>query len=211
MIQFENCVKTFSKIWLDEAKDAKITCWIAGGCVRDYFSAQPLKTDIDLFFPDIDNYDKCRKYMEENSCVILYDGANGCKVKYKKHTFDLVKKFFESPQHTIDSFDFTVSMFAVNSEKVFYGETSFIDLAKKQLMINKLPYPISTMSRAFRYYQKGFFICKGQQEKLAKAIQAVPVFVEVESAQGTTAPEPEKDNTEETSLAFGTGVFLGYD
>ena len=125
------------------------------------------------------------------------------KVKYNKRKFDLVKKFFPGPQETINEFDFTVSQFAVDTEKVYYGETSFIDLAKRQLMINKITFPASTMSRAFRYYKKGFSMCLGEMKKLVEAIQDIP------------KPEPKNEeqsqNEEEKSSGDDLAFFVGID
>lgn len=56
-------------------------------------------------------------------------------------------------------------MFAVDNEKIYHGETTFIDLAKRQLMINKITYPASSMSRAFRYYKKGIYYVPWRNEK----------------------------------------------
>jgi len=66
-------------------------------------------------------------------------------------------------------------MFAIDRQKVYYGETSFIDLSKKQLMINKISMPASTLSRAFRYYKKGFIMCNGEMLKLLVSIQNMKV------------------------------------
>lgn len=65
-------------------------------------------------------------------------------------------------------------MFACDGGKIYHGDTSFIDLAKRQLMINKITYPASSMSRAFRYYEKGFRMCAGEMKKLVMAIQEMP-------------------------------------
>lgn len=124
------------------------------------------------------------------------------KIRYKNKTYDLVKKFFNDPQSTIDNFDFTVSMFAVDIDKVYFGESTFIDLAKRQLMINKITYPASTMSRAFRYYQKGFSMCLGEMKKLVESIQEMP------------KPEQQR-NTEDENTQPSSGenmrFFIGID
>lgn len=171
MIQFDNAVKRFSEVILLEMKTAEIKCWIAGGSVRDYFMGVPLKTDYDMFFPDENEYNKAKAYFKSKNAEVKWESENGTKVNYMNKTIDLIKKFFATPQITIDAFDFTVSMFAVDFERVYYGETSFIDLAKRQLMINKIAYPASTLSRAFRYYKKGFVMCKGEMKKLIESIQ----------------------------------------
>lgn len=174
MLQFDNAVEIYNKIILTELKEAGIKCWIAGGCLRDYFMAVKITTDYDLFFPNEIEYEKTKTFFKTKDAEIKWESDNGMKVKYNKRTFDLVKKYFDNPQSTIDAFDFTTSMIAVDNEKIYHGETTFIDLSKRQLMINKITYPASTMSRAFRYYKKGFSMCVGEMRKMVEAIQNMP-------------------------------------
>lgn len=198
MIQLDNAVERYGNIILNELKEAKITCWLAGGALRDYFAGVKINTDYDLFFPDEIEYDKAVNFFKEKEAVVKWESENGMKVVYNKRTFDLVKKFFANPKETIDAFDFTVSMFAVDTEKVYYGESSFIDLAKRQLMINKITYPASTMSRAFRYYKKGYQMCMGEMKKLVLSIQDMP------------KEEQEGEEEEKTSFENVT-FFMGID
>jgi hypothetical protein len=184
MIQFDNAVLRYRKIILDEMKQADITCWVAGGAVRDYFMGKPIKTDHDLFFPNDTEYEKATRFFKERNAEIKWESENGMKVRLDGRIFDLVKHFFAGPQETIDNFDFTVSMLAVDTERVYHGESTFIDLAKRQLMLNKVTWPASTLSRAFRYYKKGFSMCLGEMQKLTEAIQEMP----------KPKPEPEKEN-----------------
>lgn len=200
MIQLENAVERYNKIILSELNDQDINCWIAGGALRDYFMGKPIKTDYDIFFPNEEEYNKASEYLKSQDCTIKWESDNGMKVIHNGKTYDLVKKYFDSPQHTIDAFDFTVSMFAVDTEKLYYGETTFIDLAKRQLMINKITYPASTMSRAFRYYKKGFQMCLGEMRKLIESIQDMP------------KEEPNENNDEQPEdLSSGDGFFNGID
>jgi len=201
MIQFENTVKRFGGLILTELKEKGITCWIAGGCLRDYFAGQPLKTDIDMFFPNQAEFDKTKLYLLEMGAKLKWESGNGAKLTYKNHTYDLVKKYFTNPKDTIDAFDFTVSMFAVDSTQVYNGETSFIDLSKRQLMINKITFPASTMRRAFRYYEKGFRMCAGEMKKMAEAIKGV------ESTNESQPVEPTEIETSGDTMIF----FLGID
>jgi len=201
MIQLDNAVEHYKNIILNELKDEKITCWIAGGCLRDYFMAVPIKTDIDIFFPNIFNQNKCAEYFKAKGGEVIWESDNGMKIKYNGRKYDLVKKYFADPQATIDVFDFTVSMFACDSEKIYHGESSFIDLAKRQLMINKITYPASTMSRAFRYYQKGFRMCLGEMAKMVEAIQDMPKVIKQE----------QPDNTDEPPSGDRDSIFIGLD
>lgn len=198
MIQFDNAVERYNNIILKELKEeADVTCWIAGGAIRDYFMGKPIKTDHDLFFPSEEMFNKAADYFKKYEAEIKWESDNGLKVIYKGRTFDLVKHFFPTPQETIEAFDFTVSMFAVDSEKVYYGETSFIDLAKRQLMINKITYPASTLSRAFRYYKKGFSMCLGEMRKMYEVIQDTPKPKPIEDGESESVENmpPSGDNT----------------
>ena len=129
MIQFTNAVERYGKLILNELKEANVKCWIAGGALRDYFNGVNVNTDYDLFFPNEVEYEKANTYFKAKGCEVKWESDNGMKIVYVGKTFDLVKKFFNSPQETIEAFDFTVSMFAVDTERVYHGDTSFIDLA----------------------------------------------------------------------------------
>jgi hypothetical protein len=201
MVQFENAIKKFSKIILNELKENNIKCWIAGGSLRDYFSGISVKTDYDLFFPNEEEYKKAEHFFKNKQCLIKWESDNAMKVVYNNKTFDLVKKYFKDPISTINEFDFTVSMFAIDNEKVYHGTTTFIDLSKKQLMINKLPYPASTLSRSFIYYKKGYSMCMGEMKKLILSIQNMPI------EEGK-----EKDNDkEDEDKGSGDSFFFGID
>lgn len=208
MIQLDNAVERYNKIILSELKEANIKCWLAGGALlRDYFMGIAIKTDYDLFFPSEIEYIKASVFFKAKGAVIKWESENGMKIEYNHKTFDLIKKYFESPQHTIDAFDFTVSMFAVDSERIYSGETTFMDLAKRQLMINKITYPASTMSRAFRYYKKGFLMCHGEMKKLIEAIQDMP---KPEPKTEETLP-PAQNPDENLSGDEFNGLFIGID
>lgn len=206
MIQLDNAVKRYKKIILDELYEKNIKCWIGGGAIRDYFMGVPITTDHDIFFPNEDEFNKCLSYFKDNNCKIVWESDNGVKLKHNDRTFDLVKKYFPDPQSSINEFDFTVSMFAVDAEKVYYGKTTFIDLAKRQLMINKITYPASTLSRAFRYHTKGFKICLGEIKKIIEAIQDMPK--EEKKSKGVDLNN--KDEKETTSAEM-IDFFIGID
>ncbi len=177
MIQFKNAIKKFNNLILSELNEVGIKCWIAGGSLRNYFSGNPMTTDYDLFFPNEVEFNKTYDYFKNKGCEIKWESNNGVKILYNDKIFDLVKKFFPSPKDTIDAFDFTVSMFAIDCNEVYHHENSFIDLAKKQLMFNKITYPESTFKRTLRYYKKGFLMCDGEVIKLIEAIKLAPKLV----------------------------------
>ncbi len=194
MIQLENAVNRYGKLILNDLKESGVVCWIAGGAIRDYFLGIKITTDYDIFFPNEIEYEKAKTYFKVKQAEVKWESDNGMKVKHNGKTFDLVKKFFPTPKETISEFDFTVSMFAVDTENVYYGETTFIDLAKKQLMINKITYPASTVSRAFRYYKKGFTMCQGEMKKLIESVQNMPKIEEQENPDTNENPPSGDDD-----------------
>jgi len=202
MNQFANCISRYKQLILDELTSAHILCWVAGGSVRDYFLGKPVNTDHDLFFPDERNYNLAKEYFTAKGCEVIWDSDNGMKLVYEGKKYDLVKHFFKNPKETIDNFDFTVSMFAVDINQVYHGETSFIDLAKRQLMFNKITYPASSLKRAFRYYDKGFRMCAEEMMKLCLSIQDMP-------KKETTQSETE--DSEDISSGELRGFFTGID
>lgn len=205
MIQFSNAVDRYGKLILIELKEAGIKCWIAGGALRDYFAGVKVLTDHDIFFPNENEFDKAKTFFKAKEAKIKWESENGMKVVYNGRTYDLIKKFFEGPQETINEFDFTVSMLAVDDKNIYHGETTFIDLAKRQLMINKITYPASTLSRAFRYYKKGFSMCLGEMKKLIESIQNMPKPEEQKEGQKTGG---ENENSSGDALV---GFFIGID
>jgi hypothetical protein len=162
MIQLTNAVERYNKIILAELKEGGVICWIAGGALRDYF------------LPNQENYDRAAAYFKGKEAKVIWESDNGMKVRYKRRIYDLIKIHFAGPQETIDSFDFTACQLACDGNKMFVGPTTFMDLAKRQLMINNITYPPSTLSRAFKYHHKGFSICQGEMRKIVEAIQGMP-------------------------------------
>lgn len=203
MIQITNAVERYGKLILNELKEANINCWVAGGALRDYFAGVKVITDYDLFFPNENEYEKAKAYFKAKECAVKWESNNGMKIVYNDKTFDLVKKFFASPKETINAFDFTVSMIAVDTETVYYGETTFMDLAKRQLMINKITYPASTLRRAFHYYKKGFSMCVGEMKKLVEAIQDMP---KTESKNEEQSQNQNEEKSSGENLAFFSGL-----
>jgi len=78
-IQFKNAVERYGKLILNEMKEANITCWLAGGALRDYFSGVPVTTDYDMFFPNEAEYKKAREYFRAKDCEVKWESDKGCK------------------------------------------------------------------------------------------------------------------------------------
>ena len=99
---------------------------------------------------------------------------------------ELCKSIFGEPKDIIKSFDFTITKFAYYMEEVKDEETDEIHIEskiicddkflehlhlKRLVLDDKIPFPMSTLERAFRYSKYGYNLCKESKIKLAKAIR----------------------------------------
>jgi len=170
MKQIDRCVTYFKQFILDELP---ANCWIAGGAIRDFFSLGYCSSDIDVFFPSMEEFIKADDWLKGRENVkCTFRNEMVVNYKYKKHKVQLIKThFFSSPQETIANFDFTVACGAVDKEMLYAHDTFFIDLAGRRIVINSLPFPLSTLQRLQRYIKKGYTICNGGLLEIAKGIQ----------------------------------------
>lgn len=164
----------FNNLILGELKKNGINAWIAGGVLRDYFSDKPLKSDCDIFFPNLSEFDKAKSYLISKGAKVIWESENGMKVAYKGNTFDLVKIFMPNPMATIGRFDFTISMFATDGNDVYYGNNSLKDLQDRKLVINTIVNPLSTLKRVLKHYKKGFTMSADETKKLYTSLNNLP-------------------------------------
>lgn len=164
----------FNNLILKELKKNSVNCWIAGGVLRDYFSDKPLKSDCDIFFPNVSEYDKAKNYLLSKGAKTIWESDNGMKVSYKGNTYDLVKIFAKNPTDTIGRFDFTISMFATDGNDIYYGNNSLKDLQDRKLVINTIVNPLSTLKRVLKHYRKGYTMSAEETKKLYTALNNLP-------------------------------------
>ena len=164
----------FNNLILGELRRNGINAWIAGGILRDYFSDMPMKSDCDIYFPNVEEFNKAKNHLLSNGGKIIWESENGMKVTYKGNTFDLVKIFRPNPTATIARFDFTISMFATDGRDLFYGNNSLKDLQDRKLVINNIINPLSTLKRVLKHYKKGFTMSAEETKKLYASLNSLP-------------------------------------
>jgi hypothetical protein len=164
----------FNNLILGELRKNGINAWIAGGVLRDYFSDKPLKSDCDIFFPSLTEFNKAKNHFMSNGGKVIWESENGMKVTYKGNTFDLVKIFKPNPLETISRFDFTISMFATDGKDVYYGNNSLKDLQDRKLVINTIVNPLSTLKRVLKHYKKGYTMSSEETKKLYTSLNNLP-------------------------------------
>ena len=164
----------FNNLILNELKSNGIKAWIAGGVLRDFFSGKPMTSDCDIFFSNLDDFNKAKSYLISKGGKIIWESEKGMKVTYRGNTFDLIKVFSKNPLDTISRFDFTVSMFATDGNEIYYGNNSLKDLKDKKLVINIISNPLSSLKRVLKHYRKGFTMSAEETKKLYDALNNLP-------------------------------------
>lgn len=159
----------------------KITAnvWVAGGCIRDYLLTGSLKnTDIDFFGPSRHELAilawELRKEFNFKPFLFNKNVIKGyAYIKGKPYKVDIVKKVFSTMEETIDAFDFTIGCFALNKETFVYHPSAPFDLLRRKLVINNLPFPLSTMQRMQKLIKRDYWICNGGLLEIAKAVSKI--------------------------------------
>lgn len=126
----------------------------------------------------------------------LYENANVKAYIHKKTgvRIELCSKIFGTAEDILNQFDFTITKFSYYKEevadededpfgdvisthieyKILVHDKFFEHLHMKRLVTDdKIPYPMSTLERAFRYAKYGYFPCKETKMKMARAIKSL--------------------------------------
>lgn len=141
---------------------------------------------------------------EDAEYTFLYENDNIKAYVHKetKVRIELCNKIFGSAEEIISQFDFTITKFAYykaeicdetgedvtdfeKSEKdrlkthieykVAFHDKFFEHLHTKRLVTDdKIPYPMSTFERAFRYAKYGYFPCKETKMKIINSLRDLP-------------------------------------
>lgn len=175
--QLHGCVAFFTNLFFKHFVDVNV--WIAGGALRDWFATGKLtESDVDFFSNNRTDLCKAllvlrRKFAFRPYAINKRVIKGRCMIGGKRVKVDLIKMLFNSPEDTIDQFDFTVCCWAVDRNKVYYHPSAPLDLLHKRLVINNLPYPLSTFQRLQKYLKRGFWICNGGMLEIAQAMSQI--------------------------------------
>jgi len=86
-----------------------------------------------------------------------------------KPSLQLIKlAWYESPEHVIDTFDFTCVQFATDGKFLYFNPLSTFDLARKRLVLHRMQFPASTLRRLIKYGNRGFYACPGSLVKISE-------------------------------------------
>lgn len=98
-----------------------------------------------------------------------------------KKTRQIVLLIRGNPEDVIDTFDFSISQWAMDGENIYWGKYTLQSTATKRVRINCIHHPLSTMRRMLKYAHRGYFFCSGTMLEIARG---VTYFADARIAEG---------------------------
>lgn len=154
--------------------------WIAGGALRRTIANQPLDSDFDFFFRDADVLARWENNLPETLKPVR-------ETQHHKHWRGVLPgselpvdiqairfKFYDRAEAVIDSFDYTITMFALDGETLVTTPEALWDLGRRRLAIHRVTYPVATMRRMLKYTKQGHTACKGCMATLFRETMRSP-------------------------------------
>ncbi len=158
---------------------------ISGGFALSIIQEDKNAKDIDIFFTNEEAFNKTKELLlapPEDAWAYkgytLDEEKSNARFLYFKHethrpAIQLLRMvWYDNAEHVIDSFDFTVIQFAFTNKEFVFNGMSFLDVARKRLVLHRMQFPASTMRRLIKYTQKGYYACPGSLVTICQAIQA---------------------------------------
>jgi len=151
--------------------------WIAGGIIRELLTNSDWEhsgSDIDIFVKNEEQLLEVEQQLERLTNTIpshylhpclskIHESENAITYEYKCGSkvliVQLIHHIFENVESIIDKFEFTISQFVTDGKVFCVGDTTLFDLGMKQIRINKITYPVSSLQRLIKYSKKGYKAC----------------------------------------------------
>lgn len=154
--------------------------WCAGGALRRTLIRQPLNSDFDFFFRSADELAEWEKKLPSTLSLVRetehhkhWKGpveGSGIPVEIQAIRF----RYYGSAEEVIDSFDYTITQFALDGETLVTSPEALWDLGRKKLAIHKVTYPVATMRRMLKYASQGYTACAGCMATLLRETASSP-------------------------------------
>ena len=151
-----------------DIKDPNI--WIAGGAVRRWFSGEKQDSDIDILSSKKEYLDKFVMDMQLGRPKFSTKTADTYIVD--KTAIQIIKLYSNSPEESLDGFDFKHCQFFYTTEGVYATHEAIICTLRKHLAVHRIRrgFEMDSLRRAFKYHSQGYNPCYGTLRDLAFAI-----------------------------------------
>lgn len=153
--------------------------WIAGGFLRAMIGSEDDSAgDVDFFFHSEDGFNKLLATIKDPPpgaekafgyySISNYENLSKLRIvdcesmANFRPNLQLVRLFwFDSPEHVIDSFDFTVCQFITDGKTLFFNPKSFDDVRERKLRWHReCDDSIAALNRILKYQEKGYKMSK---------------------------------------------------
>ena len=155
---------SFLDTFLDLINDYLPPCsrqgpWIIGGTIRRICNKEAPTTDIDIMFKNKDEYDDYCVWLREHGAEIINENTRNSTYKYGAWKIQpICAEFSNTLNQTLSKFDFTICQFGFDGTNLMWGDHSMEHLNEKKLVFTRTNDHVSTMRRAFKYANQGFFM-----------------------------------------------------
>ena len=141
---------------------------LAGGAVRDSIFGDEI-SDYDLFFKgNSDNLEDIKGALIQDGYSNVFTCPKGELFTYMKgEDFKkpedcikvqlILKREYRDVEYLLNSFDFSVTYFALHKGFIYTSRQAIKDVRKKQMSLVNLEYPTSTINRLYKYRKKGYY------------------------------------------------------
>lgn len=169
--------------------------FLAGGFVAALVNPAHPPTDIDIFFnsgnvfldvfdlfsnpPDDEHAWALRGYKTTTTREEIIANSKEMRVVNFKNDdperlpIQLIKMvWYDSAESVIDSFDFTVTQFAVDQGDFVCSPAAIIDVLKSSLIVHRHQFPMESLYRLVKYAKKGYHVSPKTLQRLVDDIRA---------------------------------------
>lgn len=136
-----------------------------------------LTDDPEVFKPTPEGNDKLWAFHGWKISDETIPGQDAHKLRFVKFVHpklppvQLIKLvWYKNAEHVIDSFDLTIAQFATDGKNLVFNPVSFLDVARKRIVLHRMQFPASTIRRIVKYTSKGYYACAGALSKIAMGI-----------------------------------------
>jgi len=164
----EQITNHFNNLILDELKD--FDCWVVGGSILSYIDDRRIG-DIDIYFRNELEREKCFDYLTSNNAIISSDNVNTTRVLYKNKTIDLLKFYHKTPQECADDCDFSVCGISTDGVSVYKTSNFYDDWRKKSLVYNNFHSAPQQLHRMQKYLMRGYRMDRKETLKLVNKLR----------------------------------------
>jgi len=145
--------------------------WLVGGSLRRLMAGEQLTTDYDIMFKDPAQFDMFCGQMRELGSETVDETPHQITFRHEGKDIQAIRaEFSPTLVQTLNKFDFTICQFGFDGTNLVWGDTAMDDLRAERLVFTQTNDHISTLRRAFKYANQGFFFDHEQITKLLKSV-----------------------------------------